>query len=199
MHLTRYLAFISAKLDIHIVASHIRGINNTLADALSRNNLSLFRSLYIPAGQPRAHGHPSSVTGSASDNQARLDIQELDRAVERYFLNGLAESTRKAYGSSKKCYMALCMSKGLKPLPAKEHQICQFVRHLADSKLCHNTIKCYLSAIRHLHTSEGYGDPKISSMARLEQVLKGIKSHQAKAADTKKTTRLPIHLSCCSD
>ena len=29
-------------------------------------------------------------------------------------------------------------------------------------------------------------------MACLEQVLKGIKSHQAKAADPKKTTRLPI-------
>ena len=109
--------------------------------------------------------------------------------MERYFLNGLAESNRKAYGSSKKRYMAFYMSKGLKPLPAKEHQICQFVCHLADSKLCHNTIKCYLSAIRHLHISEG---PKISSMACLEQVLKGIKSHQAKAADPKKTTRLPI-------
>lgn len=34
MHLTRRLAFISAKLDIHTVACHIRGVKNTLVDAL---------------------------------------------------------------------------------------------------------------------------------------------------------------------
>ena len=56
MNLTRCLAFISAKLDIHIVASHIRAINNTLANALSRNNLSLFRSLY-----PQASPEPTAI------------------------------------------------------------------------------------------------------------------------------------------
>ena len=38
--------------------------------------------------------------------------------------------------------------------------------------------------------AEGYGDPNICNMARLEQVLKGIKSIQAKSS--KKPTRLPI-------
>lgn len=63
--------------------------------------------------------------------------------------------------------------------------------HLANEKLCYSTIKCYLSAIRHLHVAEGYGDPKISDMARLEQVLKGIKSIQAMEAP-RKQARLPI-------
>ena len=31
-----------------------------------------------------------------------------------------------------------------------------------------------------MHVAEGYGDPRMSSMARLEQVLKGIKSLQAR-------------------
>ena len=31
-----------------------------------------------------------------------------------------------------------------------------------------------------MHVTEGYGDPRMSSMARLEQVLKGIKSLQAR-------------------
>ena len=42
------------------------------------------------------------------------------------------------------------------------------------STMCHSTI----SAVRQMHVAEGYGDPRMSSMARLEQVLKGIKSLQ---------------------
>ena len=50
----------------------------------------------------------------------------------------------------------------------------------AEGKLCHSTIKCYLSAVHQMHVAKGYGDPRMSSMARLEQVLKGIKSLQAR-------------------
>ena len=76
------------------------------------------------------------------------------------------------------------------PLPAAEHQLCQFVSLLANQSLCHNTIKSYLAAVRHLHIAEGYGDPHISRMAKLEQVLRGIKLVQAKGE--KKPPRLPI-------
>ena len=110
--------------------------------------------------------------------------------MEFYFQNGLAASTRRAYGSAKSRYSRFCSSNCLSPLPASEHQLCQFVSHLANENLCHSTIKCYLSAIRHLHVAEGYGDPNICNMARLEQVLKGIKSIQAKSS--KKPTRLAI-------
>ena len=70
--------------------------------------------------------------------------------------------------------------------------MCQFISSLAIQSLCHNTIKSYLAAIRHLHISEGYGDPSIHSMVRLEQVLKGIKAVQSKGP--KRTERLPITL-----
>ena len=122
--------------------------------------------------------------------QARLDIQALDRAVEHYFWNGLAPSTQKMYSSAKKCYLQFCKDKSLSPLPAPEQQLCQFVSSLAIQSLCHNTIKSYLAAIRHLHIAEGYGDPHINTMARLEQVLKGIKIVQSKGP--KKRERLPI-------
>ena len=74
--------------------------------------------------------------------------------------------------------------------PHCQHQKINFVSSLANQNLCHSTIKCYLAAVRHLHIAEGYGDPNISSMARLEQVLKGIKSVQAKGH--KRVPRLPI-------
>ena len=105
------------------------------------------------------------------------DIQRLDSTVERYFLHGLAESTRKTYNLAKRRYSEFASKH---PLPASEHQLCQFVSYQAEGKLCHSTIKCYLSAVRQMHVAEGYGDPSMSSMARLEQVLKGIKSLQAR-------------------
>ena len=42
MHLLRILAFIKAKFRFLLVASHIPGKDNDLADALSRDNLSYF-------------------------------------------------------------------------------------------------------------------------------------------------------------
>lgn len=62
MHLTRCLAFISAKYGVHIVALHIRGINNTCADALSRNDLPLFRSLH-----PQADPEPTAIPAALLD------------------------------------------------------------------------------------------------------------------------------------
>ena len=51
MHLMRCLAFFMAKFQFTLVARHIPGTSNVLADALSRGNLSLFLSLYPQADQ----------------------------------------------------------------------------------------------------------------------------------------------------
>jgi len=56
MHLTRSLAFIAAKFQLTLSAEHAPGDQNTLADALSRNNLPLFYSLL-----PQAQKHQSQV------------------------------------------------------------------------------------------------------------------------------------------
>jgi hypothetical protein len=45
MHLLRCFSFYCAQYGIHFTASHIPGAANTTADALSRNNLTLFASL----------------------------------------------------------------------------------------------------------------------------------------------------------
>ena len=56
MHLLRCLHFFSAKHDVRISASHIAGVQNTLADALSRNNLQQF---FLSC--PKAHPYPTKV------------------------------------------------------------------------------------------------------------------------------------------
>ena len=58
MHLLRCMFFMAARLDIHIHASHIPGVENTAADALSRN------CLYLSAGSPR--GRPPNDTDPSS-------------------------------------------------------------------------------------------------------------------------------------
>ena len=111
--------------------------------------------------------------------------------MEYYFQNGLAASTQRSYNSGKRRYLKFCRIKGSAPVPTSEHQLCQFVAFLANEKLCHNTIKSYLAAIRHLHIAEGAGDPGMSNMPRLEQVVKGVKATQVKEGKKVKA-RLPI-------
>ena len=100
--------------------------------------------------------------------------------MEFYFSHGIAASTQRTYLSAKRRYLQFCCTNKLDPLPASEHRLCQFVAALALEGLAHNTLKGYLSGIRHLHLENHYKNPNINTMARLEQVLKGIKSLQAK-------------------
>ena len=102
-------------------------------------------------------------------------MQGLDRTVERYLRSGLAASTQKVYGSAQKRYKLFCSASKLPPLPTSEQTLCRFVAHLADAKLSQGTIKGYLAGVRNLHITQGYGDPHISAMSRLELVLRGIK------------------------
>jgi len=55
-HLLRCLAFLTAHYQCELVARHIPGQHNTLADALSRNNVTLFRMLH-----PQAHPRPTPL------------------------------------------------------------------------------------------------------------------------------------------
>ena len=62
MHLIRCLAFIMAKWDFYLFASHIKGQLNTAADALSRNNVPLFKSLH-----PQVHPVPTEIPAALLD------------------------------------------------------------------------------------------------------------------------------------
>jgi hypothetical protein len=56
MHLLRCLHFYLAHFDIRVIARHVAGVENTAADALSRNNLDVFFQ-----HQPQANQHPATV------------------------------------------------------------------------------------------------------------------------------------------
>ena len=111
--------------------------------------------------------------------------------MEHYFQSAIAPNSQRTYTSAQQRYIRFCTAVGLAPLPATEHQLCRYASFLASENLVHSTIKGYLSAIRHLQIATGWPDPGISSMPKLEGVLRGIKATQARTP-TSTHTRLPI-------
>ena len=112
--------------------------------------------------------------------------------MEHYFHEGLAPSTQKSYNSAKRRFISFCASINIvKPVPVDEQLLCRFVAHLSSEGLSPKSVKMYLSAVRHLQISLDGGDPNMSVMPRLEQVLKGAKRAAAKQG-LKSKPRLPI-------
>ena len=68
MHLARCLSFTSAMFNFHLSAQHIKGADNTLADALSRDNLPLFHSLH-----PQAEPVPTPIPAAILDPLVLLE------------------------------------------------------------------------------------------------------------------------------
>lgn len=69
MDLVRVLYFIAARLEFHVTIQHISGVNNVIADALSRFRMDYFFSLApqantspSPVIDPRSHSNPSAMT-----------------------------------------------------------------------------------------------------------------------------------------
>ena len=102
----------------------------------------------------------------------------------------LAPSTLCSYGSGQRRYLNFCRDASFQPLPVSEHTLCTFVAHLARERLTHQTIKTYLSAVRHYHIMAGQGAPFVgSAFPLLQYVLRGIKRSPAHPP---RQLRLPI-------
>ena len=108
--------------------------------------------------------------------------------------HSLAESSQKAYLAAQQRYFKFCEEFHQPPFHLQQDLLCYFVAFLADHHICHQTIKCYLSGIRHLHVTLGHPDPDYShSKPRLQQVLRGVRSILSKNKPQEaQHTRLPI-------
>ena len=108
-------------------------------------------------------------------------IPALEDSVRRLFNKGLAASTQKAYGSAVNRYLAFCKLFNIsKPFPLSEQVLCYFVSHLSAQGLRHQTIKSYVSGIRHAQIALGLPDPFAKPLfPKFEYVMKGIKRTQA--------------------
>ena len=79
------------------------------------------------------------------------------------------------YESGKRRYLSFCAQFNLRPLPVDEAGLLSFVAFLFRASLSHQTIRGYLSAVRHLQIMNGFPDPAISSLCRLNYALQGIR------------------------
>ena len=111
--------------------------------------------------------------------------------MDFYFQRALASSTQRSYASAQSRYLAFCNQFLIPPLPVQEIHLCRFASFLASDNVSHSTIKCYLSALRHMQIARNLPDPLISSMPKLEKVVRGIKSQQSLKKGSK-DGRLPI-------
>lgn len=112
--------------------------------------------------------------------------------VQFYIKTALAPSTRRTYGTGERRYLQFCVAGAIAPLPTSESILCRYVAFLAKDNLKHQTIKTYLSAVRHMHIVAGKGDPFKEDMPLLEYTMRGIKSDQARNGESVSRTRLPI-------
>ena len=122
MHLVRCLAFVAEKFNFVVVSSHIKGRDNDLADALSRDRAKYFLSHYLQA-QP----HPSEIlriAGLSSGGETQLDLQELDQSVKFYFQNALAPPNKKRLTSQQRPVICNFVQKGASVLCPSQNINC---------------------------------------------------------------------------
>ena len=120
-----------------------------------------------------------------------MDIRSLEGLVQSLYAKGIADSTRSAYSTAQRRYLAFCSNFGIAPLPLSEHTLCLFAAYLANQGLQARSISAYLSGLRYLQISSGLQAPAFSSWPWLHYVTRGIKRSQP----PKDNVRLPITLS----
>ena len=123
-----------------------------------------------------------------------MDQQDLGQVVKRLLWESLAPATRRTYCSAQGRYLTYCAEEHTQPLPTNEDILCRFVAWMFVHDLSHQTMKLYLSAVRHLQIMSGLGDPFVSEMPRLQYVLKGARIERSKSTPGAKRSRLPITL-----
>ena len=122
-----------------------------------------------------------------------LDIT-LDPSVQFFCSKAIANSSQKTYQSALKKFATFCSTYSVTtPFPVSEAILCYFSTYMACQGLSPQTIKVYLSGIRHMQMVIGLPDPKeFTSMPRLRMVQSGIQRHVSEQNSRETKIRLPI-------
>ena len=125
-----------------------------------------------------------------------LDISTLVPSVQFFCSKAIANSSHKTYQSALKKFATFCSTYSVTtPFPVSEAILCYFSTYIACQGLSSQTIKVYLSGIRHMqmHMVIGLPDPKeFTSMLCLQMVQSGIQCHVSEQNSRETKIRLPI-------
>ena len=116
-------------------------------------------------------------------------IPDLDRSVRWLINRGVADSTLRSYTSGKKRYLEFCSHCHCRPLPVSETRLLHFVAHLSSAGLSYQTVRLYLSSVRHLQIMSDLPDPCITAYPHLNYALRGLRRD---INGRRQLTRLPI-------
>ena len=180
MDLIRAITLQTLQYNFTFTATHIPGLDNSIADSLSRFQMDRFRSL-APSASPTASAIPP------------IGDEHLRGPVQRYLHASLAPSTRRTYQAGVKHFLTFTLMHGLigpsNPLlPASEITLMYFASHLANT-VSYETVKLYLVAVQDLHRELNF-PLQLTEIHRLQKVLTGIK----RLIPTKRRDRFPITL-----
>lgn len=96
-------------------------------------------------------------------------------------LAGTAPSTNATYGHRQRTFSDFCTKSGAQALPASEPTLLAFITELNATGVKAETVSGYLSAIRHLHLINGFGDPLVGR-ERLTLIKRGISKQASPTA-----------------
>ena len=140
VQLLRYLFFYAAVFLFHSSATHISGVHNIVADAISHDNLTLLYSLV-----PQAQRSGPSTSDSIPVITTELGVTSLDSTVCALAANGLSANTSKSYRSGLNRYLSFCASYSLPAFPLSESTLCHFVASLVTEGMSYPTIRLFIS------------------------------------------------------
>lgn len=175
MQLLRSLFFLEATHQFRLSSVHIAGVDNELADDLSRNRLRDFKGKTVGM-DVHSSPIPDCLLQWATSTAPRLVIPELDSSVHFFCSKGIAESTQRTYRSALNKFSRFCTQFNiLSPFPVSEPLLCYFASFLAASEnISPKSLKVYLSGIRHMQVVLGLPEPReFSSLPRLRLGYRG--------------------------
>ena len=134
--------------DIDIAATHIPGVANCTADHLSRNNMLQYFLLNLQVNQKPTSLPQSLIKIITTPGMDCMDISSFHRAVQHYYINGLAPSTHRSYKAGQSQYLAFCRQIQCSAIPTSESTMLLFVAYLAkDSPTLQLKYTCQPSII----------------------------------------------------
>ena len=180
MKYLRYMFWLSVIYKFRLTACHVPGVNNVLADRLSRLHevgaqCDVF-DLIVHASPLKWHICYLRVTcmlltGPSHPRQGFLD--SLDSIVQLLRGQVFAPSTRATYRSQQRLYLQFCDLAGLNPVPLSQANACRYIAFLSQ-RLAYNSVKLYINVVRIMHLEAGHANPFSNSWI-VDTLLKGTK------------------------
>lgn len=118
-------------------------------------------------------------------------LQREIEGAEHYLRSQHASSTRRAYASDWRTFLAWCMQRNLQPLPATGDTVALFVSAEAKAGRCPATLARRAAAIRLAHRAHAYESPTNSEVVKA--TMRGIR-RQHGTARRQKAPALAAHI-----